>query len=292
MRTIENTWTALITPFKDGAIDLRSLTKLVHHQLENGVQGFVVNGTTAESPTLTEEETKKIFETVRREAGSSVPILLGTGTNDTAEACRRTRWADEWNADGALVVVPYYNKPPQRCLIEHFRAVAATTDKPVVLYNVPSRTVVGLNTETVVELAAVNNIVGIKDATGDFSTLGGLQKIAKRPFWLLSGDDGTAVEFCTRGGHGVISVISHVIPKEMSDFIHRARRKDGSVSTEWNRFAELLKWTYVEANPIPVKMALYWMGLIASPELRLPLSALDRSHYEGFQSCLKQLSKI
>jgi 4-hydroxy-tetrahydrodipicolinate synthase len=266
--------TALVTPFKNQKVDYKSLIRLIEHQLENGVEGFVINGTTAESPTLERQEVEKIFKTAKKIVGNKVPLILGIGSNSTSETLQRSMWANKWGADAALVVVPYYNKPPQRGMVDHFRAVAKASRVPIILYNVPGRTVVSMKPETVLELSKEKNIVGIKEASGDLTVLDQIRKAAPKSFLLSSGDDATAVEFCLKGGAGVISVVSHVIPREMVDIIVRARKNDPKSLEDYRKFAALNKLMGIESNPIPVKMALHLMGIIDSPELRLPLVTL------------------
>jgi len=289
-------FTALITPFQKGRVDFKSLKKLVRHQLDNDVQGFVVNGTTAESPTLTKEEVSQIFKAVRKEAGKKFPLILGTGSNSTAETIKKTKMAVSLGADAALVVVPYYNKPPQRGMVAHFQAVAKSTKKPIILYNVPGRTVVSMTAETVLDLAKVKNIIGIKEASGNLQTLAAIKKGSPPNFILSSGDDVTAVDFISQGGHGVISVISHVIPKQMYEICSRAASADADIRRracdEYKRCAELNRLLGVEANPIPVKMMLHYMGIIASPELRLPMMSLSLEYQSTVRNELKRLGII
>lgn len=292
MSDFQNVITALVTPFHRGEIDELSFVRLIHHQLENGVRGFVINGTTAESPTLREEEVKRLFEIAKGEVGKRGTFILGTGSNSTVKTIEDTKRAKTLGADAALVVVPYYNKPPQRGLAAHFKKVAEECDVPILLYNVPGRTVASLDATTVQGLAEVPKIIGIKEASGNLEMLAKLQTIPRQPFYLLSGDDESAVEFCFRGGHGVISVISHLIPKEFTELISKARKGDAAATQSYLAFKELLKWTYVEANPIPVKWALSQMGILRSPEMRLPLVELAQDHFEGFKICLKKLGKI
>ena len=285
--------TALVTPFNKGELDLASLRRLVRHQLEQGVQGFVINGTTGESPTLKWSEVETLFETVRTEVAGQVPLILGTGSNCTATSVEKTRRAAELKADAALVVVPYYNKPPQRGLEQHFTAVAHAASIPVVLYNVPGRTIANLEPATAGRLSRVDGIVGIKDATGDMGVLESLRSAARPGFVLLSGDDGSCVDFCARGGQGVIAVASHVIGREMVEAVTQARSGKAGVAEAYQaEFASLMRWLYCEANPIPVKMALHWMGLLTSAELRLPMIALDEKFHKDLKACLKDLAKI
>ncbi len=275
MKEISGVLTALITPFKGGEIDLASLRQLVRFQTDRGVAGFVIAGTTGESPCLTIGETRLLFETVRDESGGNVPLIVGTGSNSTDRTIETTRTVAQWGADAALVVVPYYNKPSQRGLLEHYRAVANSNQLPIILYNVPSRTITKLELETIVELSRESNIIGIKEATGDLNFAKQILASCQSGFSLLSGDDGTFPALMELGGSGVISVASHILPREFVKWSHQ--RTHGEASPEANdffKYRDVINALYVEANPIPVKMALFLMGLIASPELRLPLTTL------------------
>ncbi|NJM10335.1 MAG: 4-hydroxy-tetrahydrodipicolinate synthase [Bdellovibrionaceae bacterium] len=285
--------TALVTPFQDGEIDFASLKRLVKMQLDQGVQGFVVNGTTAESPTLSDAEVKKLFAFIKSEVSGQVPLIVGTGSNSTAKTAEFSREVSGWGPQAILVVVPYYNRPPQRGLTAHFREVAKASSVPVVLYNVPSRTVAGLEAATIAGLSQDENIVGIKEATGNMELLESIRAASAKDFVLLSGDDGSCIDFCARGGHGVISVSSHLIAEDMLHFLGRAYDGDKSSNPEYRtKYADLMKWLYIEANPIPVKMALHWMGILASPELRLPLVSLDEKFHKEFKECLKKLALL
>jgi 4-hydroxy-tetrahydrodipicolinate synthase len=290
--TFEGVITALVTPFYKGNVDEESFVKLLHHQIDGGVSGIVVNGTTAESPTLKLDEVKRLFDIAKTEIKGRVRLIVGTGTNSTASTVELTQNAEKWGAEAALVVVPYYNRPPQRGLVAHFSTVARATKLPVILYNVPTRTSCSLEMGTVAKLADEKNIVGIKEASGNLALLEELKGISKKPFCLLSGDDGSGVVFCFRGGHGIISVISNLIPKELTNLVKDARAKKSSANQDYKKFDDLMKWLYVEANPIPAKWALAQMGIIRSAELRLPLVALDEAHEKGFRSCLQNLKLI
>lgn len=281
--------TALLTPFKNGEVDTKSFVNLLKHQLDAGVEGFVINGTTGESPTLARAEVATLFEIAKAETGGSVPLIVGTGSNSTAATVEFSREVSGWQPDALLVVVPYYNKPPQRGMLAHFQAVARESSAPVLLYNVPGRTVANLEPQTVVQLSHEKNILGIKDATGDMNVCDQIKAAVSSEFVLLSGDDGTCVDFCARGGHGVISVSSHIIGAEMRECL---RDPKGSAAAYKSRYAEFMKLLYIEANPIPVKMALYLMGVIETPEMRLPLTALDEKYHKDFTTCLKNLGKI
>ena len=276
MKKFKSTLTALVTPFQDGAVDVKSLEKLVAQQITGGVDGFVVNGTTAESPTLTWSEVEKIFSVVKANSPAGTELVLGVGSNSTALTIEATQRAEKLQADGVLVVVPYYNKPPQRGLQAHFETVAKSTNLPVLLYNVPGRTITSLETQTIKNLSLVSNIVGIKEASGKIDFAKEIIAACGSEFTMLSGDDGTYVEFLGAGGHGVISVATHVIPSQMVQWKRWVQQ--GSIEQareDISKYSKLIDLLFCEANPIPVKMALHKMGIIASPELRLPLVELS-----------------
>jgi 4-hydroxy-tetrahydrodipicolinate synthase len=287
MKDFSGVFTALVTPFKNGAIDWPSMKRLVRQQLDGGVNGFVISGTTAESPTLSLEEKQKIFSFVKQESGGAVPLVVGTGTNSTSESIHLTSEAAKWGADAALVVVPYYNKPPQRGLFQHFQKISECSSLPVILYNVPGRTITKLEAQTIVELSHLRGIIGIKDATGDVAFGAELVRECPPDFMVSSGDDGTFLDLVAAGGQGVISVAAHLFPKEFSSWCRRARSGE-NVIHEFERIVELNNYLYVEANPIPVKMALHLMGIIDSPELRLPMVQLSEAFTLELKDKMKQ----
>ncbi len=268
-------FTALLTPFKNQEVDYPSLEKLINHQLEQGIQGFVVCGTTGESATLTPEEQLEVLDFVCKKVNKQVPILFGSGSNNTKKTVEWSKKACEYPIDGLLVVVPYYNKPPQPGLLAHFKKVADEVPKPVVLYNVPGRTVAQLEPSTIIELSKHKNIVGIKEANGDLSHFDQYKNAVPDDFCLLSGDDGTSIEFCFSGGHGIISVCSHIAPAKMVEWIKRAIEKDDAVKLEFETNKKWINGLYVTANPIPVKYGVYKKGLIESDETRLPLISME-----------------
>ena len=293
MKNFKATFTALVTPFKKGQVDYPSLEKLVKHQLRGGVNGFVINGTTAESPTLKTEEKQQIFKFVRKTAGESVPLIMGTGSNSTEQTIEDSKTAEQLGADALLVVVPYYNKPPQRGLYEHFKAVASSVKIPTILYNVPGRTITSLGNETVKNLSAVSGIIGIKDATGDMGIAAELVHVCPKEFVILSGDDGTYVDFLGVGGHGVISVATHVIPAQMVQW--KKWMLEGDVEkakADIAKYKPLIDLLFCEANPIPVKKALALMGIIDSAELRLPLVELSPEWTEKLNSEMKKVGLL
>lgn len=274
--------TALVTPFSEsGRVDFKSLEKLVKHQLKAGVQGFVVNGTTGESPTLEAAEVKEIWQTVSGLVTPQTTMILGTGTNSTKETIEKTKKAVDWKADAALVVVPYYNKPPQRGLFQHFKKVAEESGAPIILYNVPGRTNCNLALETTIELSHVSGVIGIKDATGDMALAAEIQKKCNPTMALLSGDDGTYAEYLRLGGQGIISVGSHIIPElflKITELSEQKKFDQAKTLMETNK--ELIDSLYVEANPIPVKKALQLMGVLPNADMRLPLIEAQKSTEE------------
>jgi 4-hydroxy-tetrahydrodipicolinate synthase len=293
VKNFKTTITALITPFSGGAVDYQSLEKLIDYQVKSGVEGFVINGTTAESPTLTENEVEEIFKAARSVVGPQFPLIVGTGSNSTAKSEEYSEKAEALGADAVLVVVPYYNKPPQRGLVKHFTEVAKSVSIPVILYNVPGRTITALSVESICELSLVQNIVGIKEASGNIEFAAEIKQKTNSEFILLSGDDGTYVDFLRAGGHGVISVATHVIPKEMIKWKRQvASGQHEDVQASLQKHRALINHLFVEANPIPVKMALYYMGIIKSPELRLPLVSMSEDLAQKMKQEMKLLGVI
>lgn len=278
MKNFRAVITALITPFRGGEVDYDSLGRLIDQQLKGGVEGFVVHGTTAESPTTTESEKEKIFAYVKSRVPSGFPLIVGTGENSTDKTIKNTKLAEAWGADAVLVVVPYYNKPPQRGLFEHFKAVANSTKLPVILYNVPGRTITALELDTIEKLSKVPGIVGIKEASGNIEFAAKIRAACGEKFVLLSGDDGTYDGFLKNGGDGVISVATHVIPREFVQWTQAARDKKFDVAVNGiKKSSKLIDSLFWEANPIPVKKALAEMGVIAKAEMRLPLVEMDEA---------------
>lgn len=293
MSNLKGAFTALITPFKNGQIDFESLEKLIQFQLKNGVDGFVINGTTAESPTLEKSEVSELFKFARKVSGPNIPLIVGTGSNSTAQTMKDSRQAQEMGADAVLVVVPYYNKPPQRGLEAHFKAVAESISIPVILYNVPGRTITSLESQTISNLAKIENITSIKEASGKIDFANEIIKSVDENFILLSGDDGTYVEFLAAGGHGVISVATHVIPKQMVQWKAWAQAGELDKAREdIKKYSRLIDLLFIEANPIPVKKALELMGIISSAELRLPLMELADSNTEILRKEMQGLGLV
>lgn len=290
---IEGVLTALVTPFYNGAVDEESFIKLIKSQISDGISGFVINGTTGESPTLELEEVKNLYKLARETAGQNFPLVLGVGLNSTKKTIELMKELESRHPAAWLVVVPYYNKPTQEGLYQHFTHIADSTKIPVILYNVPGRTVTSLSVETIARLAKHPNIIGIKEASGDLTVLEKGQALTGPDFIWLSGDDGTAIAFNLKGGHGSISVGSHVIAKDFVALDKASRDRNLSEEQKQEILAKadlwknLWKWLYIEPNPIPVKFFLYKMGLIRSPELRLPLCTLDEKYHQEVIKCLK-----
>lgn len=283
-------WVALITPMTaQGEIDYTGLSTLVDFHLKNGTQGLVIMGTTGEAATISFDDQLKIIAAVCQQVDGAIPVIAGNGANATAEAVERTKALSVLPIAGFLTVTPFYNKPMQKGMVLHFNAVAAATEKPVLLYNVPGRTGVDLLPETVAELAKTKNIVGIKEATGSMQRLTELQQLCPANFVLLSGDDASAAEFMLQGGHGVISVTTNIAPRLMADLCQAAslgHRADAEVIDK--NLQALHHDLFIEANPIPAKWALHRMGLIGSDMMRLPLTQLEPIHATVIEQALKQ----
>ena len=268
---------ALVTPMNNhGEVDFENLKQLVEYHVQAGTDAIVSVGTTGESATLSiEENVKVILKTVEFAAGR-IPVIAGTGANATSEAVTMTKLLNNSGIVGCLSVVPYYNKPTQEGMYQHFKAIAECTDIPQILYNVPGRTGSDLLPETVGRLSAIPNIIGIKEATGDISRVQKIKQLAGKDFFVFSGDDASCLEAMKLGAEGVISVTSNVAPKAMAEMCRLARQGQFSEAETINqRLMPLHKNLFIESNPIPVKWACYKLGLIADPTLRLPLTLLS-----------------
>ncbi|MEZ8860316.1 4-hydroxy-tetrahydrodipicolinate synthase [Vibrio sp. 10N.247.311.51] len=268
---------ALVTPFNtDGEVDFDSLKKLVEHHISAGSDGLVAVGTTGESSTLTIEEHVKVVNKIVEFADGRIPVIAGTGANATHESVLFSRLLNGSGIAGCLSVTPYYNKPTQEGLYQHYKAIAEVSDVPQILYNVPGRTAVDLLPETVARLAEIENIVALKDATGDLDRIAIHRELCGEDFILLSGDDLTGLEFVKRGGDGVISVTNNVAAADMATMFKLAKEGKFEEAEAINeRLMPLHKNLFVESNPIPVKWAVHKMGLIAEGGLRLPLTELS-----------------
>lgn len=284
---------ALVTPMQnDGTVDIDKLRQLIEWHIENGTDGIVVLGTTGESVTLTEGEHRLIIEQAREQIKGRIPLIAGTGSNSTAHTIQQTRRAMELGVDACLVVTPYYNKPTQEGLVQHFKAIASTVGIPLILYNVPSRTGCDMLPETVARISDLPNIVGIKEATGNLQRARDLLERCHNNIDLFSGDDATCREFMLLGGKGVISVTANVAPKLMHAMCTAALNNDIETAlANDKKLLDLHQKLFVEANPIPVKWALQQMGLI-SAGIRLPLTPLSAKYHETVRSAMQQASII
>jgi len=283
---------ALITPFKNGKVDEAALAGLVEFQIANGTDVICPCGTTGESATLSFEEHERVVEIVIRAAGGRVPVMAGTGSNNTEEAILLTRHAKKAGANGCLLITPYYNRPTQEGLYLHFKKVAEAVDIPQVLYNVPSRTGVNMLPETVERLSKIKNIVGIKEASGMLSQISEIAARCGRDFDVISGDDVNTLPLMAVGGKGVISVTANIAPKEVASLVRafEAGRYDEALRVH-QELLPLHNAMFLQTNPIPVKTALGMMGKI-TPEMRLPLCAMPEDVTEKLRSILKKFQLI
>ena len=281
---------ALATPMTaSGEVDYQSLASLVEFHIDHGTDAIVAVGTTGESCTLPVEEHVNVVRQVVKYAAGRIPVIAGNGANSTAESVALTRALSDSGVVAMLGVTPYYNKPPQRGLIAHYKTVAAATDIPQILYNVPGRTCSDLLPETVAELSRVENIIGIKEATGNLSRLHEIKAVCESDFLTFSGDDATGMEFMLQGGNGVISVTNNVAPrlmKQMCDHALAGERPQAEAIDE--QLQALHRDLFIEANPIPVKWCLHRLGLIDHGELRLPLVPLNESYQPVLSQALTQ----
>ena len=292
-QTIQGSIVAIVTPMlKDGGVDWKGLEKLVEWHIEQGTNSIVAVGTTGEASTLSMEEHTQVIKEIIRVANKRIPIIAGTGANSTREAIELTKAAKDLGADAALLVTPYYNKPTQEGLFQHYKAIAEAVELPLILYNVPGRTGVDLANDTAVRLAEIPNIVGIKDATGDVPRGKALIEALNGKMAVYSGDDETAWELMLLGADGNISVTANVAPKAMSEVCAVAIAKDEQqAKTINNKIANLHNILFCESNPIPVKWALHEMGLI-DIGIRLPLTPLAEQYREPLRNALKDAGII
>ncbi len=280
---------ALITPMTHGEVNYEELKRLVEHHVKSGTHAIVSVGTTGESTTLSIDENVKVIKKTVEFADGRIPVIAGTGSNATSEAVTMTKLLNNSGVAGCLSVVPYYNKPTQEGMYLHYKAIAESTDLPQILYNVPGRTGSDLKPETIGRLAKIENIVGVKEATGDLSRLPLIKQLAGEDFIFLSGDDATGLESIKLGGQGVISVTNNVATADMARMCELALAGKFEEAEEINqRLMALHHDLFIEANPIPVKWAAYKLGLISEPNLRLPLTTLSEQAQPKVLAALKQ----
>ena len=280
---------ALITPFKNNKLDEEAYIKLIHFHLENGTNGLVPAGTTGESPTLNHEEHQRVIDLCIRESSGKIPVIAGTGSNSTEEAISLTSHAEKAGADGALVVTPYYNKPTQDGLYQHYKAINDNVGIPIIIYNIPSRCVIDMSVDTMAKLFELKNIAGVKDATGDLNRLDETIKKLGSEFIQLTGEDGLALRFNKRGGVGIISVTANIAPKLCSDMQKFSKSESDNELKEAERIDQILqpvhKSLFIESNPAPAKYAAKLLGL-CDDEIRLPLVRIKKETEEEVKKAL------
>jgi 4-hydroxy-tetrahydrodipicolinate synthase len=278
--------TALVTPFKNGQVDERALRNLIEFQIANGVDGLVPCGTTGESPTLSHDEHDRVIEMTIDAAKKRVPVIAGTGSNSTAEALRLTKHAYEAGADGALIACPYYNKPTQEGLYQHFELIAKNVPIPIIPYNIPGRTGINMSPELIARLAKISNIVGIKEASGSIKQMSDVINLCGKDFAVLSGDDIFTLPLMAIGGEGIISVISNVAPADMAGMVDAFEAGDMIKARALHyKMSALIDMLFIEVNPIPVKAALALMGKIEY-EYRLPLCKMAEDNFEKLKNTM------
>ena len=277
---------ALITPFENNTLNEDVYRKLIHYQLINGTKGVVPGGTTGESPTLSHDEHKKIIEIAVKECGGKIPVIAGTGSNSTSEAVELSKFAEKTGSDALLVVTPYYNKPTQEGLFQHYKKINDNVGIPIIIYNIPSRSVIDMSVETMSRLYELKNIAGVKDATGDLNRVDSQLKAMGKEFIQLTGNDDNALEFNKRGGVGSISVTANIAPKLCSDFQNSCVNgfKD---SEKLDKILQPVHTAmFIESNPSPVKYAASLLGL-CSPDVRLPLVQVKEETKKKLSEALK-----
>ena len=286
---------ALITPFKNNKLDEESYIKLIHFHIENGTNGLVPAGTTGESPTLSHDEHQRVIDLCIKESNGKIPVIAGTGSNSTEEAIALTSHAEKAGADGALVVTPYYNKPTQEGLYQHYKAINDNASIPIIIYNIPSRCVIDMSVDTMARLFELKNITGVKDATGDLNRLDETLKKLGPEFVQLTGEDGLALKFNKRGGVGIISVTANIAPKLCSDMQKFSKSNSDNELKEAERIDQILqpvhKSLFAESNPAPVKYAAKLLGL-CDDEIRLPLVKIKKETEEFVKKSLSSAKLI
>jgi len=293
MSIFRGAFVAIVTPFIDGQIDEQGLVDLIEFHIANGTHGIVPCGTTGESATMSHEEHHRVVELTVKTVNGRVPVVAGSGSNSTAEAIDLTSNARDAGVDGVLMVSPYYNKPSQEGLYQHYKAVAEAVDVPIILYNVPSRTSSNIMPQTVARLAQIDNIVGIKEATADLNQISQLIRLCPDDFSVLSGDDFTSMPTVLIGGTGVISVTSNVAPRDMADMMDAALAGDLAKANQMHyKLFPLMQAMFYDTNPVPAKKSLELMGKIKSGTPRLPLCSMDDDTLARLKTALSDYGLI
>lgn len=279
---------AVVTPFKNGEVDEEGLRQLIEFQVENGVHGIVPCGTTGESATLSHEEHERVVEIAVDQVKGRVPVVAGTGSNNTAEAIRLTAHAKAVGADGALMISPYYNKPTQEGLYQHYKKVAEAVDIPIVVYNIPGRTAVNIEPSTFARLAEIKNIVGVKEASGSMKQITEIIRLCGDKITVVSGEDFLTYPLMSVGGKGVICVVANIVPRDMADLCNLLLAGDFDKGRKlYYRLLPLCHAMFYETNPAPVKAALEMMGKISSGEVRLPLAPMSDANLDKLRKALQ-----
>ena len=284
--TLRGSMVAIVTPFRNDAVDEPAFTRLIEQQVQSGTSAIVPCGTTGESATLSFDEHDRVIDLTVQAARGRVAVIAGTGSNNTREAIRLTHHAKEAGADAALLISPYYNRPTQRGLYLHFKAIAEAVDIPLVIYNIPSRTAVNIEPETFAQLASIKTIVGVKESSGNLEQMSRIRQATGGRLALLSGDDALTLPVLAIGGTGVISVAANLVPGDVAAMVEAflSGRREDAVRRH-DRLLPLVKALFVETNPIPVKTAMGMLGMIA-PELRLPLCTMSEANEERLRQAL------
>jgi len=284
----KGTFSALITPFKDGVLDERALRELIEWQIQQGVDGIVPCGSTGEAATLSHAEHERVIKIAIGQARRRVQVLAGTGSNSTAEAIRLTAFAREAGADGALLISPYYNKPTQEGIFQHYKAIADAVGLPLVVYNIPGRTASNIMPETLGRLARINHVVGVKESSGSMEQASEIVRLCGDKITVLSGDDSLTVPLMALGARGVVSVITNVVPGQMCELVQHAMAGDFARARELHyRLLPLMRAMFVETNPIPVKYAASLLGKCGA-EVRLPLTPLSVEGAERVRTAMNE----
>jgi 4-hydroxy-tetrahydrodipicolinate synthase len=284
---------AIVTPFKNGKVDEQKLRDLIEFQIKNGTSGIVPCGTTGESATLSFEEHDRVIEITIEQVKKRLPVIAGTGSNSTEEAVMLTKHAAKAGADASLQVSPYYNRPTQKGLYEHFKAIAEAAHIPIILYNIASRTGVNIEPETIVRLASdCKNIVGVKEASGSLDQMSRIKQLCPENFYLISGDDSLTLPILSIGGTGIISVVANIVPQDVANLVSEFEKGNIKKAREIHyRLLPLIKAIFIETNPIPVKTAMGLMGL-CEPDLRLPMCSMLPENLEKLKKALKEYGLI
>ena len=283
---------AIITQFRDGAIDEPALRDLIEWQIQNGVDGIVPCGSTGESATLTHAEHERVIRIAIEQARKRVPVVAGTGSNSTAEAIRLTTFAREAGADGALLISPYYNKPTQEGIVKHYKTIAQSVSLPLIVYNIPGRTGSNILPETLARLADVPNIVGVKEASGSMEQVSDIHRLCGERLTILSGDDSLTLPLMALGGKGVIAVITNIMPRETRELAAAALAGDFARARELHyRMLPLMRVLFLETNPIPVKYAASLMGKCTA-EMRMPLTTMSPGPAEKLRGVMQEMRLI